>query len=74
MNTLTKYERVRVIGERAQQIAKGAPALVDITGITNSLDIAKKEYISGVIPITIIRTYPNGKTKEIIPTIENQKY
>ena len=44
MNHITKYEKVRIIGERAKQISEGAPILVDYTGLTKALDIAVKEY------------------------------
>ena len=43
MVRLTKFERVRLIGQRAEYLANGAPPMVDITGMTNALDIAEKE-------------------------------
>lgn len=62
---ITKFERVRIIGERAQQIAEGAPIMVNYTGLTNALDIATKEFNERKIPIIIERTYPNGKIENI---------
>ena len=40
---LTKYEKARVIGERAEQIARGFPPLVYVGELTRPLDIALKE-------------------------------
>lgn len=62
---LTKYEKVRAIGIRAQQLAKGAPACVDITGMTDSLDIAEKEFAEHKIPLIIKRNYPDGTVRSI---------
>ena len=57
---LTKYEKARVIGERAEQIARGFPPLVDVGELTNPLDIALKELKEKKIPIMIRRPLPNG--------------
>lgn len=64
-NYLTKFERVRVIGERATQIANGAPITVDIAGMSDPLEMAEKELMARTIPITISRTYPNGEVVTI---------
>ncbi len=50
----TRFERARIIGARALQIAMGAPVLIE-TDKTNPLDIAKEEFEMGVIPITVKR-------------------
>lgn len=39
---MTKYERARVLGTRALQIAMGAPVMVELEGETDPLQIAKK--------------------------------
>lgn len=60
----TKYEKARMIGSRALQIAMGAPFLIklsdkDLEVINYSpLEIAKKEFEAGVIPLTIKRPLP----------------
>lgn len=66
INTMfpTRFERVRIIGQRAQQISLGAPPLVDINGLTEALDIAEKEWFENKIPMIIKRTMPNGDVKE----------
>tara|TARA_B110000211_G_C13769948_1_gene417074 strand:+ start:129 stop:347 length:219 start_codon:yes stop_codon:yes gene_type:complete len=62
---ITKFEKVRVISERANQISEGAPILVDYEGLTNSLDIATKEFNERKIPLIIKRTLPNGNIQNI---------
>ena len=58
---LTKYEKARVIGARALQIAMGAPLLVKLTEEDlekinfSPIEIAKKEFSLGILPITIKR-------------------
>lgn len=57
----TKYEKARIIGARALQIAMGAPFLVKLSKKDlehlkyNTLEIAKLEYEKGVLPIAIKR-------------------
>lgn len=43
-NRLSKFEKVRIIGQRAEQISLGAPIMVDINGLTDALSIAEKEF------------------------------
>lgn len=58
---ITKYEKTRVIGTRAEQLAKGAKPLTNIGELNSPVKIAEKEYKEGVIPISIKRTLPNGQ-------------
>lgn len=59
--TLTKYERVRLLGERAKQISLGAkPMIKNVQGM-GPKEIAQLELEYGVIPIFIIRTLPTGQ-------------
>lgn len=61
---VTKYERARMLGSRALQISMGAPFLIDLPNEElerirfNPIEIAKKEFEAGVIPITIRRPIP----------------
>ena len=65
---LTRFERARVVGARALQIAMGAPILIEPKeGMTNPIDIALEELKRGVLPITIRRTLPDGVTYQDIP-------
>ncbi len=63
----TKYEKARMIGSRALQIAMGAPFLVklddkSLKGLEyNPIRIAKKEFDEGLLPITIRRPLPKPK-------------
>jgi DNA-directed RNA polymerase subunit K len=52
--TYTRFEKARIIGARALQIAMGAPVLIE-TDKTDPLEIAKEEFEKGVIPITVKR-------------------
>jgi len=54
-NKYTKYEIARIIGARALQIAMGAPILTDRCEEKNVIQIAKKEFEEGVLPITVKR-------------------
>lgn len=50
----TRFERARIIGARALQLAEGAPALIE-TEESNPIDIARAELEQGVVPIGIRR-------------------
>jgi DNA-directed RNA polymerase subunit K/omega len=54
---ITKYEKARIIGIRAEQIANGSPFFVKIDNIEqlNPIQIAEKEFESGKSPIRIQR-------------------
>jgi DNA-directed RNA polymerase subunit K len=52
----TKFEKARIIGARALQLAYGAPPLVKVPpGMINPIDLAEIEFDKGAIPITILR-------------------
>ena len=53
------------MGARALQIAMGAPVLVEPTDISSPIDIALKEFGSGILPMTIRRTLPDGVFQDI---------
>ena len=67
LEKFTKYEKARMLGSRALQISMGAPFLVklsdkDLEKINfNPIEIAKKEFEEGVIPITIRRPVPGTR-------------
>jgi len=50
----TRFERARMIGARALQIAKGAPIMIK-TDSKDPIAIAKLEFEKGVIPLDIKR-------------------
>lgn len=56
---LTKYERTMLLSVRSQQIAEGAPILVDKGKLNNPVDIARKELNEGKLPLLIYRELPS---------------
>ena len=70
MDRITKFEKTRILGLRATQISNGSKPMVDVGNLMDPLKIAEKEYYSGKIPISIIRTLPNGKKirLDIVPS------
>lgn len=64
MIKFTKYEKARIIGARALQIAMGAPLLLKMTPKDfkkinyNPIEIAIREFNEGILPITIRRPLP----------------
>lgn len=64
-----RFERARVIGARALQIAMGAPIILDIkSGFLDPVSLAEREYAENLIPITVIRpehAAPRRKKPEI---------
>ncbi|MEK6845379.1 MAG: DNA-directed RNA polymerase subunit K [Nanoarchaeota archaeon] len=57
----TKYEKARMVGSRALQLAMGAPLLIKMDTEQleklryNPVEMALKEFAEGVIPITVKR-------------------
>ncbi|HME52410.1 MAG TPA: nickel-dependent lactate racemase [Candidatus Lokiarchaeia archaeon] len=65
---ITKYEKSRIVGARALQLALGAPALVAPEFITpdiaEPIDIADLELREKVLPIIIRRTLPSKEHED----------
>jgi DNA-directed RNA polymerase I, II, and III subunit RPABC2 len=58
---ITKYEKARILGERAKQINMGAKPLIEIgQEIIDGYIIAEMEYKEKKIPFIIKRPMPNG--------------
>jgi len=58
---ITKYEKTRILGERASQLNSGAKALVEVDDdIIDGYIIALKEFDEKKIPFIIKRPLPNG--------------
>ena len=49
-----RYEKARILGARALQIAYGAPVLID-TNQAEPILIAAEEYDAGALPFTVKR-------------------
>ncbi len=57
MEEYNKFEKARLVGARALQLALGAPALIKVNKKEDRyIDIAKKELEKGVLPITVRRS------------------
>lgn len=54
---LTRFEKTRIISARALQISMGAPILIK-TAHYDAMEIAKLEFESNVLPITVKRSLP----------------
>jgi len=70
-NYITKYEKAKIIGFRAQQLSKGAAPSIDIGEEYNPYNIALMELEQNKLPLMIKRKLPNGnveywKTNELI--------
>jgi len=62
---LTRFEKARIVGARALQVAMGAPILIEPSTLSNPIDIALSELESGILPMTIRRLLPDGKFQDI---------
>lgn len=61
-NILTKYEKVKIVGLRAEQIQRGAMPYVEFDKRNfDPIDIAMKELDARKLPFMICRTLPNGQ-------------
>ncbi len=71
MEQFTKYEKARILGARALQIAMNAPLLIKITDEDlekikfDALKIAEVELNSEILPITINRPFPKKKEEKL---------
>ena len=65
MGKLTRFEKTRLISARALQLSFGAPPLTNPGEGLTAYDIAKKEYGERVIPMAIMRKYPNGSIERV---------
>ncbi|MFB6299994.1 MAG: DNA-directed RNA polymerase subunit K [Halobacteriales archaeon] len=54
-----RYEKARILGARALQVAYGAPVLIE-TDQTEPILIAAEEYDAGVLPFTVRRGQQAG--------------
>ena len=62
-NVITKYEKTKILGLRMEQLARGAPTLIDAetSGCRSIQEIALKELEERKLPFMIVRTLPNGQ-------------
>lgn len=60
-NRLTKYEMVRILGERTKQLTMGAKPLIKKYQGLSYDKVAEEEFRHNMIPYKIKRPLPNGK-------------
>lgn len=65
MARLTRFELTRIVSARSLQLSLGAPPLVKVSKESSMLDVAEAELVKGLIPLSILRRYPNGNLKRI---------
>jgi len=54
---LTRFEKARIMGARALQLAMGAPPLIELSkGQFEPFEIAKIEFEKNMIPIEVVRS------------------
>lgn len=66
---LTKYERTKIIGMRAEQLARGAepfvPPVAPDGGRFDACELAERELEARVLPFIIVRRMPDGRTEHV---------
>lgn len=71
VDQFTKYERARILGARALQIAMNAPLLIKISKNElekiqfDALKIAEVELDSGILPISVHKPFPQKKEEKL---------
>jgi DNA-directed RNA polymerase subunit K/omega len=68
---ITKYEFAKILGQRMEQLARGAPSLIDASKINfgskvnheKFREIAENEIKQRVLPFMIQRNLPNGNVE-----------
>ena len=62
---LTKYERAKIIGVRAQQIADGAQVMIKVPSeVSSPIKIAELELQARKLPLIVRRYFPGGDLYE----------
>jgi len=78
LKDFTRYERARILGARALQIAMNAPLLIKISDEDlekikfDALKIAETELESGVLPISVKKPLPKKKEGKLQKVVVKQ--
>ncbi|MGQ9719321.1 MAG: DNA-directed RNA polymerase subunit K [Nitrososphaerales archaeon] len=63
---LTRFERARIIGARALQLALGAPPFVPVpSSVSDPIILAMIELDAKALPISIRRSLPDGRYQDM---------
>ena len=65
MSQITRFERARLVTARALQLSYGAPPLIKASADSTSYELAIRELEKGVLPLTVMRHYPDGRVEKI---------
>jgi len=65
MEKITRFEKARLISARALQLSLGAPVLLKVSKGATMLDVAREEFAKKVIPLSVLREYPNGEIRRV---------
>jgi DNA-directed RNA polymerase subunit K/omega len=65
MSRITRFEIARLVTARALQLSFGAPPLVKAESGMSAYGLAKFELVQGVLPLAVIRRYPDGSLEKI---------
>ena len=64
LNRMSRYEMVRILGERVKQLTLGAKCFIKNKEDFDYETLAMEELKAGLIPFKIIRTLPNNVKEE----------
>jgi DNA-directed RNA polymerase II subunit RPB1 len=67
---ITKFEKARILGTRAMQLSHNAPPLLEIGDEIDPVRIAMREYDAGILPIYVVRRFPDGSIQTVYPTLD----
>lgn len=68
MAIITRFEKARILGARALQIALGAPTTVLTANdacMNNPIQTAEAEFGKSLIPMNVLRTLPDGEQQRL---------
>ena len=65
MSNLTRFEITRLISARALQLSLGAPLMIKGDKGLSLIDAAKAELKKNVIPIAVLREFPDGSIEKV---------
>jgi DNA-directed RNA polymerase subunit K/omega len=65
MSQITRFEKARLVSARALQLSFGAPPLIKAKPGMSAYDLALEELQEGVLPLTVIRHFPDGRLEKM---------
>lgn len=65
MVKITRFEKARLVSARALQLSFGAPPLIKPPAGVTAYDLATTEFEKGILPLTVIRQYPDGRVEKV---------